>query len=211
MFNVADLHLTQGDQMFNVESLNLKTHWKPRGDMLLVLPFVKAGTYSILDAGENREQPEKGVVLAVGPGGVGPETGRPVPIVSRVGDPVCFGKYAGNNWEIPGPEGDRRPVKVFIMRDSEVMMAGEDVELEIHDGDPRKIHEKGLICEYCPRVDGEAGVERLRLIAQGLNPDDTPGPAPEPTDEKVSAIEEERERLRQARERDASEPASVKG
>lgn len=156
--------------MFNVDSLNLTLPQTPRGNRLLVLPLVKARTGTLIDMEENREQPEKGVVLLVGPGGVGAETGRPIPVEARIGELICYGKYSGLKWEVTGPKG---PVKVFVMRDTEVLLAQppETVDLIVHDGDPQKIHETGLTCEHCPKVGGEAGLDRLQAIGRGEDPD----------------------------------------
>lgn len=189
--------------MFNVDTLNLTSTLKPRADNLIVLPLLKASSSFLIDTSENREQPERGLVLDVGPGGVGPETGRPVTVISQRGELVCFGRYAGMAWEIPGPKG---PVKVLILRDAEVLLAAspETIEMVIHDDDPRKMHEAGLTCEHCASATGEEAVNRLRAIAGGKDPD-----APAEAPAEPSAIEQERERLRAARAQDASEPASV--
>lgn len=157
--------------MFNVESLNLKILGVPRTDHLLVLPLVSASTRTVIDMEENREKPEKGVVLAVGPGGVAVQTGREIPMISKVGDLAVYGRYSGMKWEIEGPQG---PVEVYIMSDAQVLLSrsAETLEMVVHDDDPRKIHEAGLICEYCPTVDSEEKLERLRAIARGERPGD---------------------------------------
>lgn len=162
--------------MFDVSSLNLTIPQKPRGNKILVLPLVQAGLGFLIDAEDNREHPEKGLVLKVGPGAVAVESGRAIPVESRVGELVAYGKYAGQKWEVDGPaaaDGRRQPVTVFIMSDSEVMLSQDASELDlvVHDGDPRKIHERGRTCEFCPRETGEAGLDRLRAIAAGDDPD----------------------------------------
>lgn len=153
--------------MFNVESLNIAIPQTPRGNRLLVLPLAKASAGTILDMEENRELPEKGLVLAVGPGGFGAETGQPIPVEATVGELVCYGKYAGMKVEIAGP--DEKPLKLFIMRDTEVLLAqpAATLDLVVHDHNPRTIHEANLHCELCPKVTGEAGVNRLREVAYG--------------------------------------------
>lgn len=183
--------------MFNLASLHLTTAFQPRADNIIVLPLVKAGSSFIVTAGEDRETPEKGLVIAVGPGGIGPETGKPVPVESKLGELVTFGKYAGLAWEMAGPEG--RPVKAFILRDAEVLLAmpADQVDLEVHAGHPIYIHERGLTCEHCAPVAGEAGVERLRMIAGGLDPDAPGVKAMESHGENL--IELERARLREER------------
>lgn len=161
--------------MFDVRTLNLKLPQQPRSGRILVLPLVKAGSSILIDMEENRELPEKGLVVAVGAGGVGPETGRPIPVEAVVGELVAYGKYAGLKWTVRHDlNGTLIDLPVFIMRDSEVLLAqpAESLDLVVHDNDPRRIHEAGLTCEYCPTVKGEEGVERLRALARGDDPDE---------------------------------------
>lgn len=164
MFKVADLHLTITQE--------------PRGAGLFVLPLLDARRGILIDMEENRERPLKGIVVAVSKGGRAPETGNPVEVLSKVGDLVDFGKYAGllyqvdGAWRLIDKDGDR-PLKLFIMRDTEVLAFQPEgtYDLIIHDGDPGKMHLAGLTCEHCPTVAGEAGVNRLRDIAAGNDPD----------------------------------------
>jgi len=138
---------------------------KPRFDRIVVLPLLKASTNLIIDMEEGR-LPERGIVVALGPGGTAPETGRTVEVVARVGELVRYGKYAGQDFEVDTPNG---PVKAIIMRDCEVLLAQEPgtYELEIHDGDFRKMHLKGHVCEHCPKADLSAERERLLAERQG--------------------------------------------
>jgi co-chaperonin GroES (HSP10) len=182
-----------GAFMFNVESLNLKIHQLPRGNRLLVLPLVKAGSSILIDMEENREQPEKGLVIAVGPGGVGAETGRPITVDSTVGELVAYGKYAGMKWTIRHEvNGSAIDLPVFIMRDTEVLLAqpAETLDLVVHDDDPRKIHEAGMTCEHCQKIDGELGLERLRAIGKGEDPD-----APATVEDAIAAERDRASRL----------------
>jgi co-chaperonin GroES (HSP10) len=93
----------------------LKIESTPRGARIMVLPFVQARHGFIVDTEENRELPECGVVIALGPGGTAPESGRPIPVVSTVGDVVWFGKYAGLLTACETPMG---PAKVFLMQEA---------------------------------------------------------------------------------------------
>jgi co-chaperonin GroES (HSP10) len=182
--------------MFDVRTLNIQIPQTPRGNRLLVLPLVKAGSSPILSMEENREQPERGLVLATGPGGVGTKTGNPVPVESKVGELVCYGKYAGMKHEIAGPpdaHGRSRPLVVYILADSEVLLAqpAETLDLIVHDGDPRKIHEQGHTCESCPAAD-------LAALQQAAY-----GEAPAPVLDVDAAIAAERAR--------AEEPLIIPG
>lgn len=152
--------------MFHVDDLNLAILDKPRFDRLIVLPLLKGTSSEILLMDENREQPMRGVVLAIGPGGTAPETGGVVRVFSQVGELVQFGRYAGLSTDLEGSTG---LIPVFILRESEVLTyrdAG-SFELEIHDNDPRRAHLKGLLCEHCPRPKSVLiEEERARLKAE---------------------------------------------
>lgn len=173
--------------MKDVKDLPISTQLKPRGDRLVVLPFIKAGSSFLINMEENREKPERGIVVAIGPGGVGAETGKPTPVDAKIGELVCYGKYAGLAFEVAGP--DNYPVNVFIMRDSEVLLyqdAG-TFEMVMHDNDPRKVHEAGLTCEHCEQV--KVNIDVLRDVAYG-----EPAAAPDPADTEA-LIASEKDRL----------------
>lgn len=59
------------------------------------------------------EKPDRGEVLAVGPGKVGDDNER-VALQVKVGDKVLFGKYAGTAVKIDGDE-------VLIMREEDLL------------------------------------------------------------------------------------------
>ncbi|PIE00789.1 MAG: co-chaperone GroES [Thiothrix nivea] len=59
------------------------------------------------------EKPDRGEVLAVGPGKVGDDNER-VALQVKVGDKVLFGKYAGTAVKVDGEE-------VLIMREEDVL------------------------------------------------------------------------------------------
>jgi len=60
-----------------------------------------------------REKPQKGKVLAVGPGKL-LEDGKRQTVAVVVGDEVLYGRYAGNDVELSGKE-------VKIMRESDIL------------------------------------------------------------------------------------------
>ena len=51
-----------------------------------------------------KEKPQKGEVLAVGPGALSKTTGKRIPMEVKPGDTVLFGKYSGNEVELEGDE-----------------------------------------------------------------------------------------------------------
>lgn len=180
---------------------SLKLEPLPRGARLMVLPFVQARHGFLIDTEENRENPESGIVLRVGPGGVSAETGRAIPVVSTVGEIVWFGKYAGLLTDCESPMG---PIKVYLMQESEVLMAraGEGFEIEVHDNNPRKAHRKGLICDQCAAA--PIDLTALQALAAGDVIDaevtDEDEASPERAAETSTLIEEERKRLIAERE-----------
>ena len=58
-----------------------------------------------------KDKPQRGVVIAVGPGASGKDA---APMVLKVGDRVLFGRYAGAEVEVDGEQ-------VVIMRECDVL------------------------------------------------------------------------------------------
>ncbi len=94
---------------------DIKIKIKPLGDRIVVERIeeeeVKKGGIIIPDTA--KEKPQKGKVLAVGPGRK-TDDGKIIPMDINVGDIVIFSKYAGTEIEI----GDQ---KLLIMREDEVL------------------------------------------------------------------------------------------
>ncbi len=88
---------------------------KPLADRVVVKPLEeeekKQGGIIIPDTA--KEKPQKGEIVAVGPGKVD-ENGKRIPMEVKVGDKVLFGKYAGTEVEIDGQE-------YLIMRESDIL------------------------------------------------------------------------------------------
>lgn len=121
--------------------------WEPKHDQLIIRPLTPAdrtlgGMVIIPDAA--RERPQRGVVVAIGPGVVAPDTGAHVPVSSQVGDLVMFGKYAGSEIDIDGKAH-------LVMRDLEAFLRKPlgSYELLEHEGG-KYVHEAGYLCDYCP-------------------------------------------------------------
>ena len=74
---------------------------KPLGDRLVLKPVEAeektAGGIVLPDSA--KEKPQKGEVIAVGPGKVA-DNGKTVPVDVKVGDVVYYGKYSGNEIKI---------------------------------------------------------------------------------------------------------------
>jgi chaperonin GroES len=63
-----------------------------------------------------KEKPQKGTVVAVGPGKYADLTGNLIPMTYKVGDEVLYGKYAGTEITHEGKE-------YLIMRESDIYAA----------------------------------------------------------------------------------------
>jgi len=88
---------------------------KPLGDRVVVKPIeqedVTAGGIMLPDTA--KEKPQKGEVLAVGPGSRN-DAGERVKMDVKVGDKVLFAKYAGTEIKLDGE-------KVLILRESDIL------------------------------------------------------------------------------------------
>ncbi|RKZ00892.1 MAG: co-chaperone GroES [Candidatus Hydrothermota bacterium] len=88
---------------------------KPLADRVLVKRIeeeeVRKGGIIIPDTA--KEKPQKGEVIAVGPGRLD-EKGNRVPMEVKVGDKVIFSKYAGSEVKIEGEE-------YLIMREDDIL------------------------------------------------------------------------------------------
>jgi len=61
-----------------------------------------------------QEKPQKGTVVAVGPGKYADLTGNLIPLSVKIGDQVLYGKYSGQEVTIDGKE-------YLIMRESDLI------------------------------------------------------------------------------------------
>ncbi len=70
--------------------------FKPSGDRILVKPYDSADEKSpsgiIIPDTAHKEKPERGIVVAVGPGKRGDDN-EIIPVAVKVGDEVMFSKY----------------------------------------------------------------------------------------------------------------------
>lgn len=87
----------------------------PLGDRLIVKPIEQEETTpaGIVLPETAKERPQRGEVLAAGPG-ARDEDGDRIPMDVSVGDTVLFAKYSGTEIKIEGED-------VLIMRESDVL------------------------------------------------------------------------------------------
>ena len=87
---------------------------QPLADRVVVRPQdadeMTAGGLYIPDTA--KEKPQRGTVLAVGPGKV--ENGTKIDMTVKEGDTVLYGKYAGTEIQLDGDD-------VMIMRESDIL------------------------------------------------------------------------------------------
>ena len=88
---------------------------KPLDDRVVVQPLTAEETTAggIVLPDTAKEKPQRGKVMAVGPGRL-LESGERVAVSVKVGDEVLFGKYGGTDIEIEGDE-------VKILRESDIL------------------------------------------------------------------------------------------
>jgi chaperonin GroES len=88
---------------------------KPLGDRVIVKPIeqdeVTAGGIMLPDTA--KEKPQKGKVLAVGPGSRN-DSGERVAMDVKVGDVVLYAKYGGTEIKLDGE-------KVLVLRESDIL------------------------------------------------------------------------------------------
>ncbi len=89
---------------------------RPLGDRVVLKPIEAEETTAsgIVLPGKEKEKPQQGEILAVGPGGV--VDGKEVKMEVKVGQKVIYSKYAGTEVELDGEEN-----KVIILRQNDVL------------------------------------------------------------------------------------------
>src|SRR5436309_14264554 len=78
---------------------------RPLGDRVVVRPAAREETTrsGIVLPDTSTERPQRGAILAVGPGRVSDE-GKQLPMELKVGDTVLFAKYAGTEFKLEDEE-----------------------------------------------------------------------------------------------------------
>jgi chaperonin GroES len=89
---------------------------QPLGDRLIVEPLDEEPTTvgGIVLPDTAQEKPQRGTVLAVGPGNRSQETGEYIPIDVATGDVVVYSKYGGTDIRVEADE-------LLILRESDVL------------------------------------------------------------------------------------------
>jgi chaperonin GroES len=94
-----------------------KVNYELYDDRVLIKPAAAeektAGGIIIPDTA--KEKPQKGTVVAVGPGKYAEQTGNLIPVNAKVGDTVLYGKYSGTEVNVDGED-------YLIMRGSDLLM-----------------------------------------------------------------------------------------
>lgn len=87
---------------------------KPLGDRVLVRPDVaeEKTASGIIIPDTAKEKPQRGTVVAVGPGKV--ENGTKIDMTVQAGDKVLYGKYSGTELNLDGED-------FLIMRESDIL------------------------------------------------------------------------------------------
>ena len=89
---------------------------KPLGDRVVIQPSesgVDKSPGGIFIPDTAKEKPQKGKILAAGPGRT-TDDGKLVPLTVKVGDVVVYSKYAGTEWKEDGAE-------FLIVRESDIL------------------------------------------------------------------------------------------
>ncbi len=94
-----------------------KVNFELYDDRVLIKPAAAeektAGGIIIPDTA--KEKPQKGTVVAAGPGKYAEQTGNLIPVKQKIGDVVLYGKYAGTEISVEGED-------YLIMRTADILM-----------------------------------------------------------------------------------------
>jgi chaperonin GroES len=96
------------------------TKLRPLGDRVVIRPAAREETTrsGIVLPDTSKEKPQRGEIIAVGPGRVSDE-GKKIPMEVKVGDTVLFAKYAGTEFKLEDDE-------LLILRESDILAIVEE-------------------------------------------------------------------------------------
>src|SRR5437588_11038080 len=91
------------------------TKLRPMGDRVVIKPAAREETtkMGIVLPDTSKEKPQRGEIIAAGPGRVSDE-GKQIPMAVKVGDTVLFAKYAGTEFKLEDEE-------LLILRESDIL------------------------------------------------------------------------------------------
>ena len=91
------------------------TKLRPLGDRVVVKPAAREETTrsGIVLPDTSTERPQRGAIIAAGPGRVSDE-GKQLPLEVKVGDTVLFAKYAGTEFKLEDEE-------LLILKESDIL------------------------------------------------------------------------------------------
>jgi len=98
----------------------MSINFKPLGDRLVIEPLEQEERTAagIVLPETAKEKPQKGTVLAVGPG-ARDDKGQRIAMDTQVGDTVLFAKYAGTEIKVDGK-------KLLILKENDVLAIVEE-------------------------------------------------------------------------------------
>ena len=67
-----------------------------------------------------QKKPQRGTIVAVGPGKLNKKTGLPMPMTRKEGDSVLFTSWAGDEVKT-GKQADGKPGELLIMHEEDVL------------------------------------------------------------------------------------------
>jgi len=94
----------------------MSLNFKPNQDKVVVEPAAaeEKTASGIIIPDTAKEKPQRGTIVAVGPGKYADLTGNLIPMTYKAGDQVYYGKYSGQELPIDGKE-------YLIMKESDIL------------------------------------------------------------------------------------------
>jgi chaperonin GroES len=96
---------------------------RPINDRVIITPLKEEEKSLIITPDVAKQKPQRGRVVAAGPGMLSMETMQVVPLSVKAGDIVLYGKYSGSevpNFKLNGED-------VLVMREAEILAIVEEV------------------------------------------------------------------------------------